>query len=932
MKCQGFPVIQINSECSRILSKTYDTKMNNIFLQNIYHNIYFVSEKMKPFYTRLFLIVSLYSLSFSCQPPPKPNPVLINPHQHIQKLLTDGQKFLQNNQYTKSLKAYQSVFDHYEKASPKRCINIQLKIAECYKFMNQLIAAESAYQKSLVLAKKHYGQVHKKVAEVYHAKSVFYMDLGRYAKAKKCIESALGIDDFLYGPVTPPARMLHLNTLALVYDHIGAYQNAQSIYKDIYHKLKRKWGPGHLVSEAVINNIGGIYLQQKDYVKAESFYKDALEIAIKHKDEAPESYARTLNNIAVLYKTIDEYAKAESFYYSALQMNEQIYGPNHVNVGASQNNLAGLCIQTKQYDQAFSRLIRAWIIAEMNEHKELLWRVQDNLRDLYAMKNQPNIAIFFGKAAVQTIQEIKTLNLSLSQTLTRRFLKSKAFVFKKLADLLIDQGRLDEAKFFLKMLKEKEFLDFMGHRGSSVRRQSNDIFNPTEKEIHNAYVKLKYNEMKNVCTIAKELQKTRQKWYELNKQLDQIKAAFRNFCKHLQQEMKDIASEKIKAFNDYLKKKNKLQGALSELGHGAIAVYYLKTPKKLSMIFTVPALSFARESTISTKDLNRLIFSFQKKLSDGKSDFLAEAQQLYALIFGPIESDLIQHDAQIIMVSLDDALRYIPLSSLHDGNKFVAEKYAISIYTPAASMDIKDQPKKEWRATAMGVTKSLKGFAALPAVQKELDLIIQEADPLDERGTLPGRIYMDEFFTLDTFQEAVGLQQVPVIHIASHFKFQPGDIDTSFLLLGDGQELTLEMLDKKDLDLSHLDLLTLSACETAVSSKKGDGKELESFGVMAQNQGAKAVIASLWQVADDSTGLFMEHFYRIHNSSTELTKVEALQKVQQMFIHKQITRTGATFPTRGGNLNQQADVTKQRELSYTHPYYWAPFILIGNWL
>ncbi|ETR68854.1 MAG: hypothetical protein OMM_04308 [Candidatus Magnetoglobus multicellularis str. Araruama] len=419
----------------------------------------------------------------------------------------------------------------------------------------------------------------------------------------------------------------------------------------------------------------------------------------------------------------------------------------------------------------------------------------------------------------------------------------------------------------------------------------------------------------------------------LTRQLDQIKRAFGNFCKKLQHEIKDIAPDKHISFNTYLKKKNKLQGALSELGHGAAAIFFLKTADKLNMILTIPSISFARESIISTKALNRLLFSFQEKLSYGKPDYLPEAQKLYSLIFGPIESDLVQHDAKIIMVSLDEALRYIPLASLHDGDKFVAEKYAISIYTPAASMDIKDKPQAEWRAAGMGLTKALKGFNALPAVQKELDLIIQEADPMDTQGTIPGDVFINESFTMAAFEQAVFLQ-VPVIHIASHFKFQPGDVDSSFLLLGNGQELTLKTLEEKDFDLSHLDLLTLSACETAVSSRNADGKELESFGVMAQNKGAKSVIATLWPVADDSTGLFMEHFYRIHNENKELTKIEALQQVQQMFIHERIKRTATAFPTRGGSVRQQKSVPEQneREMRYIHPYYWAPFILIGNWL
>jgi len=903
-------------------------------------------NKSKSVLTALFLTCCLFILCLSCQPkaelPSKKlaldqnQPDAIDWNQQGDLLFKKAQSYWKQHDFKKSLKTFQTAYDHYAKISDKRCVTIQEKIAKCYSILNQPKEAERAYNQTLRLAKTHYGKVHKKVANINHAMALFYIEQGRYARAKHCIESALGIDDFIYGPVFSLTLIDHLNTQALVFDYIGDYKKAQSLYEKVYDILKRKWGKGHLITEAAISNLGGIYFQQKEYEKAEKFYKDALIIARQHKQKAPEAYARTLNNIAVLYKTLDDYSKAEAFYYSALHINEHTFGPGHVNVGAGHNNLAGLYIQTQNYEQAMSHLIQAWINAEMNAYLDLLWHVQDNFRDIYAMKNQPDIAIFFGKQAVQTIQNIKNQNLRMGQRLTQSFLKSKSSVFRRLADLLIDQGRLDEAQYFLKMLKEKEYLDFMGQdadRGSSVRKRSFTVFNPTEKKIQKVSAQLKVDQLKNVCVIAKKLQKTKQQWMALTRQLDQIKRAFGNFCKKLQHEIKDIAPDKHISFNTYLKKKNKLQGALSELGHGAAAIFFLKTADKLNMILTIPSISFARESIISTKDLNKLLFSFREKISYGKPGYLPEAQKLYSLIFGPIESDLVQHDAKIIMVSLDEALRYIPLGSLHDGDKFVAEKYAISIYTPAASMDIKDKPQTEWRAAGMGLTKALKGFNALPAVQKELDLIIQEADPMDTQGTIPGDIFINESFTMAAFEQAVFLQ-VPVIHIASHFKFQPGDVDTSFLLLGNGQELTLKTLEEKDFDLSHLDLLTLSACETAVSSRNADGKELESFGVMAQNKGAKSVIATLWPVADDSTGLFMEHFYRIHNENKALTKIEALQKVQQMFIHEHITRNGTSLPTRGGSLMQQKSVPEknEREMRYTHPYYWAPFILIGNWL
>jgi len=903
-----------------------------------YYSKYIFIKPNKNKYLSILLALFIFSLGLciSCQLKPKPDQHSNNSSQVVQSLLNQANVYWKKQEYANCLKSYQAIYSHYQKSNAIRNVDVLQHIAACYTILRNAKDAENTYYQALILAQKNYGKIHEKLASIHHSMALFYIDKGRYTKAKEHIETALGIDDFIYGPVNSSDKMEHMNTQALVYDHIGDYQKAQTLYAHIHDILKRKFGSCHLATEAVKNNLGGIYYRQNNYVMAEHFYKEALLITKQHMKKAPEPYARTLNNIAVLYKTLNVYSQAGACYYSALQINEHVYGTNHVNVGASHNNIAGLYIQTHKYEQAMSHLSYAWVIAELNDHQDLLWHVQDNFRDLFALKKQPEMAIFFGKQAVQTIQNINHQNVFMNQNLAQTFLKSKASVFRNLADLLIDQGRLDEAKHFLKMLKQKEYIDFMGQdvdRGSSVQKSSRTVFNPTEKNMQKKYIHLKNSSiLKNVCTIAKEYQQIQQKWIELSTQLKLAQKSFVNFCKNLQHEIQELDPSKYDVFNDFLKQKDKLQVAINELGHQSIAIFFLKTPDKLRMILSLHSISFARETSISTADLNRLIFEFQEKLSSGKHNYLPEAQKLYSLIFGPIKSDLEQYEAKTIMVSLDDTLRYIPLSALHDGKQFVAEKYAISIYTPAASFDIKVKPQEEWSAVAMGVTKSLNGFKALPAVQKELDRIIIETNPLDTQGTLPGEVYQDEFFTIQTFQKAVSLR-VPVIHIASHFVFQPGDVDTSFLLLGDGQTLTLKMLDEELLSFNHLDLLTLSACETAVCSKNANGKELESFGVMAQNKGAKSVIATLWQVADDSTGLFMEHFYSIHNTHKNLTKVEALQQVQQLFIHEKIKRTEISFPTRGGNsLDQQISKPEQRDMNYTHPFYWAPFILIGNWL
>src|SRR5205085_4913087 len=121
--------------------------------------------------------------------------------------------------------------------------------------------------------------------------------------------------------------------------------------------------------------------------------------------------------------------------------------------------------------------------------------------------------------------------------------------------------------------------------------------------------------------------------------------------------------------------------------------------------------------------------------------------------------------------------------------------------------------------------------------------------------------------------------------------------------------------------------LTLSACQTAVVEKDGTGKEIEGFGYVAQQKGAKAILATLWSVADESTQLLMSEFYRLRKERPELTKAAALQLAQQEMIEGRLQPLTATGQQRGLELSFGYDPKKP----YAHPYYWSPFILIGNW-
>ncbi len=170
-------------------------------------------------------------------------------------------------------------------------------------------------------------------------------------------------------------------------------------------------------------------------------------------------------------------------------------------------------------------------------------------------------------------------------------------------------------------------------------------------------------------------------------------------------------------------------------------------------------------------------------------------------------------------------------------------------------------------------------------------------------GVLPGEVYLDEAFSASRLKY-VSQRNFQLVHVASHFQFSPGTEINSFLLLGDGQQLTLGDIRIQNYRFDNVDLLTLSACDTGLGGgRDAQGREIEGFGVIAQQQGAKAVLATLWPVVDQSTATLMADMYK-QRQDKSLTKIEALRQAQLSLLSQPI---------------------------YAHPFYWAPFILMGNW-
>jgi CHAT domain-containing protein len=345
---------------------------------------------------------------------------------------------------------------------------------------------------------------------------------------------------------------------------------------------------------------------------------------------------------------------------------------------------------------------------------------------------------------------------------------------------------------------------------------------------------------------------------------------------------------------------------LRTLGPGVAALYTLVGEEKYRVIVVTPAVRKAAEYPITAKDLRTKVAAFSAALQDPKADPLPLAKELYQIVLGPVVHDLEDAGVQTLMWALDDVLRYIPMAALHDGRQYLVEHYQLEVFTPASPIKLATQPPTVRAALGVGVAKAHPNFPALPAVPSELCAIIHEEALCHAKGVLPGKILLDEAFTEEHWKTALR-QGYPVVHIASHFRLAPGDEDKSALLLGDGTAFSLTQLKTSQIGFRDVDLLTLSACNTATVGLGVSGAEVEGFGVLAQKRGARTVVASLWEVPDQGSKVLMETFYRFWGAHPGLSKIEALRQAQIRLLHGE----------------QQA--------SYMHPHYWAPFILVGDW-
>ncbi|MGL6282016.1 MAG: CHAT domain-containing protein [Microcoleaceae cyanobacterium] len=353
------------------------------------------------------------------------------------------------------------------------------------------------------------------------------------------------------------------------------------------------------------------------------------------------------------------------------------------------------------------------------------------------------------------------------------------------------------------------------------------------------------------------------------------------------------------------------------------------TDKGLDMAIITPGKPPQAYTTVdaSSKKLLATINEFRGEITNprkrGTTSYLAPAQQLYNWLIKPVEAQLQQEKIDTILFCVGGGLRSTPLAALHDGKKFLIEKYNIALIPAYNLISTDHQPLKNSQILAMGASEFLT-LNPLPAVPVELSAITT--------NVWSGQSYLNQEFTLANLKNRSGAiarqadpaKPINIIHLATHAEFQPGEPKNSFIQLWGKEQLNLQEIQKLGWNNPPVELLVLSACRTALGDKNAE----LGFAGLAIQAGVKSALASLWYVSDAGTLALMTEFYQQLKISQ--IKSAALRNSQlQMIQNKLRVEAGAVRSIRG-SVSLPASMTEEADTNLSHPYYWAAFTLIGN--
>jgi CHAT domain-containing protein len=724
-----------------------------------------------------------------------------------------------------------------------------------------------------------------------------------------------------------------LNLIGRVYFDLGQKQKALDFENQalpLWREVRNRSGEAR-----ALNDIGVAYSDLGQKQDALDSFNRALPIVREIKDRPGE--ALTLNYIGNSYFDLGQKEKALDFYNQALPVWREVQNSRGeayalTSIGKAYSNLG-------QPEKALPYKLAALSLVKAAGDPDMQGGIEHSLMLDFRSQHRPEEAIFFGMDAVNSFQQIRKNISGLDKDLQTGYANARSATYRQLAELLVQTDRLAEAEQVLDLLKEQELKEVV--RGAAddaaskvqplklsdaQQKAQADLAVPEKTSEALANLSVEYSALmaKPTRTAAEDARlKTLDKTIEVaNGEV----SAF--FTKTLYPELAQKAG--TQNANALLSKEksdvSRLQNSLAEFGPRVMGIRILFGEDHAYAIVVTAHTRQKFELKATPAILRTKVLQVRDDLRNPSSDPKQHLAELYAMVVAPLAealktieqlpagADADKNHVPTLLWSLDGVLRYLPMAALYDGHHYMLERFNNVLFTPESygHMSAPANPSSaRLRVLAMGLSKSFGGLPALPGVMPELEAVVHDPSMPKSHGPMEGKLLPNEQFTLAALKSELGTgKSFPVVHIASHFIEDAASGEEPYLMLGGentgdekGFALTLSTLEDSTITFHGTELLTLSACSTAKGDAKKDGQEMDSLGMIAQQKDAGAVLATLWDVNDASTSQLMSDFYSRWLAHPADGKAESLRQAQLALVQKQ---------------------------NYAHPFFWAPFVLIGN--
>lgn len=337
---------------------------------------------------------------------------------------------------------------------------------------------------------------------------------------------------------------------------------------------------------------------------------------------------------------------------------------------------------------------------------------------------------------------------------------------------------------------------------------------------------------------------------------------------------------------------------IEQIDPSAAVIYPIILADRLAVILALPGANLTYyETQLPRTEIWAKLEEFQRYLNPAffERDRLQVSQTLYDWLIRPAEAQLAASKIKTLVFVLDSGLRNLPMAALYDGQQYLIEKYSLALAPGLQLLNVQPWRQQKLAVLTAGLSEGRENFSPLPAVETELAEIAQ---------IFKSNLLLNQKFTSANLAQKINSLPVPVVHIATHGQFS-SDLENTFILTWDGkinvQELNSILRLREQKSGRPLELLVLSACQTAT----GDRRAALGLAGLAVRSGARTTLGTLWQVSDRSTADLMIRFYQELASQATPSKAKALQMAQLALL---------------------------KNPQFQHPFYWAPFVLLGNWL